>query len=1067
LAFSAAASAADSAFLSWPDIHGEKIVFTREGDLWIGNLNQGTAERLTRHASEENRAKFSPDGTQIAFSGEYEGLRQVYLVEPDGGIPQRVTTGFPIADVMFWTPDGEGIGYLNYNGLFAQQLHIQPLSGGPSERVPIEIFGTAAISPDGQRLAFTRMPIVSGGAWFRYAGGMKNDIFAGNLNTNEFRRVHEGVHPSEFPVWVQDEICFVKEDNATFSVVCMQPDGSDLRTVSGPYDLEVRELETDGERLIYVVGNRLEVANAATGNTMAVDLELRSDRRHMQPYLVDAEDWFADAALSPSAKRVLGTARGAIVSLPASEGESRVLKATPGVRYWSPVLSPEGDKIAYISDETRQQQLYVADADFDNPEALTSDEEGQLYDPTWSPDGEWLSFSDSKTQIRLLNLRSGEERVVSRAQSALRGLPHQFSPDSKWLLYMTQKPWANEVQQINLYDIENDEHHLVSDGMFDDISAAFSQDGKYLVFLSIRQPQFSPDSLFGQINVDLRSQAFLVPLDSEMPSPFLLDSDEEPMKEPEEEDADEEGSDEAEEEAPADEEAAEEDDSMKIDLDGLYQRAIRVPLPDAYYTQIAMVGNKAVVAGGGNIATFDIQSEDLVTVAPGGGFTLSQDGQHLLLSGPRVVSLNARNQGATSGQVPFGSLRVQVVPEKEWEQVFWEAWRLTRDFFYVENLHGADWDAIGEKYSALLPDVRSRSELTELIRWMQAETSVGHSYRGDAPNRFDNAPGAPAPAYLGIETEADGGYHRVTKIYDGDGRAEPSPLMAPGLGVEPGTYLISVAGQPATDDTRLAELLRGRAGSTVSVEVNDEPSNEDARTIYVQPISWNAQGALMERDWVKQNREYVHEESGGKVGYVYLGAMGVGDFSDFAWQYLPQRNLDGMIIDVRFNNGGWIGGVLANILGKGTPFFANMRNAQHAWSRFDDGYLGHLTAIINERSFSEGEGFPLQFKLMELGPIVGVNTAGAYVGSGPSWGLVDGGRISVPRYGGFTMEDGWAIEAVGVEPDIRVENDPTDYARGIDNQLDAAIANLLQRIEEDPIVRPVPPPDPVRAGTRG
>jgi tricorn protease len=1043
------ASELDSAFLSTPDIFGDRVVFTREGDLWVGDLVSGTADRLTRHNGVEDNARFSPDGSTIAFSGQYDGPTQVYTIDPMGGVPQRVTNTFWVGDMEGWYPDGESLLVKSYNGLFAPQLMRQPLSGGPAQQLPFEMYGTADLNTDGDQIAFTRFPEISGGAWLRYYGGAKNDIWSGSLEDREFQKVYESENPSQYPVWVGDRIYFLNEDNAQFSLMSVDADGRNARRETEPSALEMRELATDGDRLIYVHGPNLEVFDPETGNAETLRLELRSDRRHMQPYLVEAEDWLEGGSIGPTGKRLYMAARGQIISVPANEGEARVILAEPGVRYASPALSPEGDKLAFVSDATREEQVYVSDPDGSDPVQVTDEAGRQIDSVTWSPDGEWLAYTDSETRIRIVRPDGSDERMVSRSRRTLFALPFQFSPDSEWIVYLTQVPWALDITQINLYNLENDEHYLVSNGLWADDSPAFSSDGKYLVFTSTRD--FSPgyDGWYSQLSSDPAERMFLLMLDPETPSPFLPESDEEVKNDDEEE------------------ESGDDEEGFVVEPEGLYERIVQVPVGTGNFGNLAMVGSTILFTEGGEVKAYDIGRESESTVAPGPGFQLSADNKFLALQAPtRVISVNARNQGRTSGEVDFGNLRLQVVPEKEWDQIYWDAWRLSRDYFYVRNLHGVDWDAIGEKYAQYLPLVRTRSELTELIRWLQSELSAGHSFRRDAPDRYETPDGTDM-GYLGIETEPARSYQRITEMYDGDGSEDPSPLLAPGMDVEVGDYILRVAGTEVTEDVSIPNILRGRDGEIVSVVVNGLPVESNARTLYVEVIGERDQLMLKRMDWVQENRQKVAEMSDGRVGYIYLKAMGNGDYADFTRQWFPQLDKEAMIIDVRYNSGGYIGGVLVNILRKETYLRRNQRNALEPSTRYHDAFEGHLAAIINERSYSDGEGFPHRFQASGVGELIGMNTAGALVGSGPAWPLVDGGSIQVPRYGNYIEGEGWAIEGPGVFPDIRVENDPTSYAQGTDRQLEAAVQHLLEKLEREPLVRPVEPPGPTPASSRG
>lgn len=1047
------ALAEPGAFLAQPDVHGDHVVFTREGDLWLGALSTGKAKRLTRHEGIETRARFSPDGRTIAFTGQYEGTNQLYVMPVDGGLPKRVTNHLATALLEGWTPDGQNLLYTSPDWNFSYKPYLAPLAGGTRD-LPIQYLGQGGFDATGAKLAFTRWPTVSGGAWFRYQGGAKNEIWVGDLTALRFTKAFSADGACQFPRWVGDRIYFVREENATFSVGSIRPDGKDYKRHAGPYPVEVFDLETDGKSLVYVKGNELERLDLGSGRTSKVEFDLNSDLIHTKPFKANAAAFVGGLSIGPTGKRVMLEARGQILSVPAKEGAVEHILGRSGVRYELPTLSPDGSKLAYVSDETREQQVYVADKDGKNPVQITKDGGRQLDSIKWSPDGKWLAIGDSESRLRLIKADGSEERLVTTARREITALAHSFSPDSKWLAFVDQKPWVQQsILRVHLHNIEAGTSHPVSDGFFSENAPAFSRDGKFLVMLSRRSVAPEYDALYSQLASNAKDEVFLVALRKSVKSPFLQENDEEPVKKAEEKPA----------EKPADKPAEE----TGIDLDGIGKRIIKVPLPAGLYTQVEMVGNRVIAAGDGAIHFYDIAAKRAGRIISGQAFELSADGKKLLVAGGgfRVVDVTATDLPPTTPAINLAPIKVDVDPVKEWEQIFWDAWRLCRDYFYVRNLHGADWDAIGRKYAAMLPHVRARNELTELIRWMQAELSAGHSFRAAPANPPVST--AVAQGYLGIATEAADGYHRVTRVYDGMGLGNASPLAEVGVGVEPGTYLISVAGVPATSDSDYTLALGDKVGQVVAVQVNDKPSKEGARTVYVRAISATNQRTLWAMDEVKLRKEAVDKMSGGKVGYMFLPAMGDPDYGLFTQFWFPQLDKEAILIDIRGNNGGYIGGVLVNILRKETYMRRSQRNSVEAGTRYHDSFEGHLGVIINEESYSDGEGFPNRFKHAGLGPLIGKRTFGALVGSAPMWPLVDGGGIQVPRYGNWRDNEGWVVEGPGVPPDIEVDSDPNDYARGIDTQLTKAVEEMMKRIAAKPIQRPVQPADPTTAKTRG
>jgi tricorn protease len=1045
LALAAAASAdpLDSFFLANPDIHGDKAVFTRESDLWVADLKTGEAYRLTRHEGREGRARFSPDGSEIAFNGQFDGSTQIWRIPTAGGAAKKVTNHLRLAFLEDWSPDGQELLYSSYDAFFSWRPYVAPSRGGSGRELPIEFLGSGSFSPDGRQVVFNRWPEVSGGAWFRYQGGAQNDVWVGDLATRKFTKVVDEDYPASYPVWAGSRIYWVQENNASWTVMSARPDGGDKRRHAGPYDEQVFDLQTDGKKLIYVKGAGLEVFDLATNKAEEVKVTLRSERIHMRPQRVDAEAFASGATLTPTGKRLLASSRGQIVSIPAKEGVAQVWKSIPGARLEGAVMSPDAKLVAYISDETGEEQVWISDADGGNARQVTKDAGRQLDSVEWSPNNEWLLVKDSETRIRLVKADGSDDRELSRARNSLFSKGAAFSPDSKWVAFETERPWTfTAIKDAFLYEISSGRKIALGEGG----APAFSPDGKWLALL--RDASFAPqyDNLFSQLSSGYATVVEVVALRASMASPFLPGNDLE---------------------GPAPSKEADAREGTVVDEAGIQNRRVVIPFPRSQYSQVAFAGTRLLAAGGGSIAFYDLGAKSGGTLTSGGGFSLSADGKSLLTgAGPRlrVVSPSGRDLPPSAGAVSWQGLKLDVDLVKEWEQIYWDAWRLNRDYFYVRNMHGADWDAIGKKYAKHLPAVRDREELTELIRWQQAELSIGHSFR--RPNPIDPIRNTTTQGFLGIETEPSRGALRIKRIYRDDFALGASPLAEVGQAAKEGDYILAVNGQKVDETTDLASILADRVGRTVSLKVGDLPIMDGARDVVVQVISEAAHRQLWGQDVIRQRRAKAAEMSDGKIGYIFLRAMGDSDMAEFITQYFRQLDKEGLIIDIRGNNGGYIGGVLVNILRKETYMRRSQRNSVEASSRFHDSFEGHLSVIINEESYSDGEGFPNRFRLAGLGELVGKRTYGALVGSAPAWPFVDGGSMQVPRYGNY-IGDEWVVEGPGVSPTIEVESDPNLYAQGVDAQLEAAVKDMLAKIARNPIVRPIEPPGRPLAGTRG
>lgn len=1023
--------------MRFPDIHENRVAFVCEGDIWIGDLRDGRAVRLTSDVGRETTPRFSPYGKWIAFSGEYDGTREVYVTSVDGGAPRRVTYFGDLAEPQDWSPDGKEILVRARGFPISYRLFRVPAEGGFPTALPIE-FASHACFLDQNRIAFTRFQR-SEMAWFGYEGGRVNAIWIGDLNEMRFEEVLKPSKGSaEFPAAVGPAVWGVADADGKYGL------RNQVGSSTPASDAEIRNLASDGKRLIYERGMGLEMFEPATKRTVPLRFELTSDLIHTRPYRVPAERFLQGATVGPTGRRVLAVARGQIVSLPTKEGDVRIVLAKPGIRYRLASFSPDGERIAFVSDESGEQQVYVAKADGADAKVLTNDMKRQVMSLQWSPDGRNLLYGDSEGKTWLIDVPlAANRRLVYDRSDPWEGARAAFSPDSNWIVFEALDP-ITHYKSIALYDVKTGTTHHLGPRLANDYAPTFATDGRWIAFLSRRHLAPAFDEMQNSIVTRNTAKVYLLSLDRDALSPLHPRSEEEPTK--------------AEEPTPP--------KPFKIDLPGLYDRLIELPAPPRNYSRIEIAGDRVLLQyvedSTTKLAYLDLKDKSQGQVAESfQRFELSADGKKVLLYGAaiRVVDVTATNVPATP-TLGFGSLQLEIAPRSEWEQIFWDAWRLHRDFFYVKNMHGADWPKVGQKYAAMLPAVRSRDELDLLLRWMQAELNCSHAYLspGDTRSTFRPNP----PGFLGIDVEPDpSGYYRITRILRGDGFApEASPLASPGLKVDEGHFLIEVAGRPARVGSPFLEGLVGRAGQIVGVKVNDRPTAEGARLLHVRPLA--SERNLRYREWVKDNLAYVERRSKGRIAYLHMQNMGTGAFGHFVQQYFPQRNKEALIVDVRFNSGGNVSDYVARILNQKFVVHWNQRSGP-VWSRQGDTFDGPMACLINEYSFSDGEEFPDQFRQMRLGALIGMRTTGGEVGSDPGWPLIDGGSVSVPNYGAFRPGGQWVIESEGVIPEREVPSDPNAFAQGRDAQLDAAIDHLLLELELRPVKRPVPPPDPVRA----
>ena len=1019
-----------------PDVHGDIVAFSCESDIWVGNLSTGHAQRLTNDAGREDSPRISPDGTMIAFHGEYDGFRGAYVIPITGGAPKRVTYATDFRAVTGWLPDSSGVIYRTVGQPTNYVYWIAPLKSGTYQRLPMEFASHVSFGPDNNTFCLTRFNRWYT-SWFNYVGGLQNQIWT--YSNKKFRQITSIPGTNEFPVWAKDRIYFVNENKSEFSLMSIQPDGKAARTEYGPIPYEIRELTTDGDQIAFEAGVQAYVFNKKDRTCKEIAQSFISDNVHTRPFKVNAADFASGgAALSPNSKRVFISSRGQIVSAPVGEGESRLWKGIDGVRLSLPEMSPDSKQMAYVSDQSGEQQIVVSDP-AGNGEKILTHGERQIKSLAWTPDSKWIVYYDSRMELHCINLTTGEDKFISKFSGTWYGPRVSFSPDSNYITFSNSIP-RTTINAVFIYQFSNGALTQVSNGRADDTSPSFSLDGKWIAFQSFRSISVANDPILNQLNVQPACLLCLLPLRADTKSPLAINDPNEDQQA----------------------EATKTSDPMKIDMEGLYDRLIELPASPIRAGTVVALKDRILYQDGPSIQAFDLNSKKSFTLTKGEIIETSKDGSKLLVTSDnsfRVVDTSVAfgtEIPATSGLVSLGNLKLDINPQKEWNQIYWDAWRLLRDYFYVSNMHGTDWKAIGAKYAEFLPRVKSRDELNELIRWLQCELGSSHQYLSVVD--VNNIKPRLSPAYLGIDLGFSGSNLRIDHIVQGDGfrSRERSPLADPSLGVKEGMYLLKIGGKTVTSSIEVGDMLLGRAGQIVSVTVNDKPTLDGARTVFVKPVASEARMRYL--DWVEKNRQYVEKLSGGRVGYIHLAAMSDSDMVDFVKQYFPQRNKEALIVDDRFNNGGYIQTLINTILGAKVSGYFNMRNSAEPWSRQSDAFIGPMACLINEFCISCGEEFPHRFKDLGLGPLIGRRTEGGEVGSSPGWPLVDGATISVPNYGMFTTKEGWVIEGAGVSPDIDIPSDPNAYVEGRDPQLDAGVKAMLDAIQKKPNNWPKEPP---------
>ncbi|MHB8080411.1 MAG: S41 family peptidase, partial [Candidatus Krumholzibacteriia bacterium] len=1086
---------AQTKLLRFPDISGDRVAFCYAGDIWTAPAGGGLAARVTAHPGQELFPRFSPDGRWIAFTGQYDGDEQVYIVPAEGGEPRRLTwypAHGPLAprhgvdnQVYGWTPDGKAVlvrSMCDATVGVTSRLYTVSTTGGLPEALPMPAAGAGDFSPDARRVVYSPL-FRDFRSWKRYAGGRAEDLFLFDLAGHAVRRIAATPRTERDPMWIGGSVYFTSDRDGTLNLYRWDEADGAVTQLTRSTTWDVRWPGTDHRgRIVYELGGELVVYDIAAGAARPIAIEVPDDGLASRPSRVSATDYIEDYALSPQGERALFVARGDIFTAPIEKGPTRNLTHSSNAHDKWARWSPDGAKVAFISDRSGEDEVWlVAQDGRGEPEQLTHGGKAMRYAPEWSPDGRRLAFSDKDGRVYVLTL--ADRGLVQVADDRLGQVDdYAWSPDSRWLAFSLSE--ASGLSAVHVWDAQDGRVRRVTDGRAGENEPVWDPEGKYLFLLARHDyaPQIS--SLEWNYAGNRTTGVFALALRRDVPNLFGPQSDEVAVTGT---DGGDKGSGERGEGAGAKDgkEGKEGKGDAKgaaraappvvtIDFDGLAGRIVRVPLEADNISGLAAakgflfyVKRGAPFYGRESYAKPSVRVYDLKErkeselAADAGDYVLSRDGNKLLAAQGGAYKLyDARPKPGDPKTVGTGGLVVDRVPAQEWAQIFNEVWRRYRDFFYVENMNGYDWQAIGDRYRALLPYVAHRSDLTYILTEMVAELNAGHCYieGGD----FDlpvRAPVGLPGARFALDPQAN--RYRLAKIFRGD-NAEPqsrAPLTEVGVDAREGDYVLAIDGVdlPGTDNPY--RLLQHKT-DPVTLTVNARPTLEGARTLTYVPV--RDESALIYADWVASRRAMTEKLSDGRIGYLHLPDMGAGGIAEFIKWFYPQIRREGLLIDVRDNGGGnvsqWILERLDNQL-LGTRFGRiSEEPATYPYTCF----YGHLACLINENAASDGDIFPYRFREAGLGPLIGKRTWGGVVGISGRGPLIDGGRVFVPENGTNSPTGEWIIEGHGVDPDIEVENDPASLIAGGDPQLERGVKELLAKMAAEPRHLPSRPADPVK-----
>ncbi len=1081
---------AQTKLLRFPDIHGDKVAFTYAGDIWVASTSGGIATRLTAHPGLELFAKFSPDGKWIAFTGQYDGDEQVYVIPVTGGVPKQLTY-YPARgplnprwgydnQVYGWTPDGKSIVFRSHRDYFEladSRLYTVSMDGGLPQPLPMPKSGAGDYSPDSSKVVYSPL-FRDFRTWKRYSGGWAQQLYIFDLKTHASEKITDDPRCHRDPMWIGDKIYYSSDKDDTLNLYSYDPKTKQTDQLTHSTKWDVRWPSTDHKnRIVYESDGELNIFDTSTGKSQPIAIEVPTDALAMRPSHVSAAGQIESSDISPKGERALFVARGDIFTAPIEKGATRNLTNSSNAHDKFAQWSPDGAKIAFVSDMDGEDELYLINQDGSGkPEQLTHDFHVMLYEPTWARDGKRIAFGDKDGKLFVLTLE--DKKVVQIAQNPRgRVRDYVWSADGGSLAFTMDDP--SGFTSIYIWSVNDPQVHRVTDGLFDCFQPAWDPTGNYLYFLSTRE--FAPQLSRIEFNfaTNRGNSIYALALRKDTKNPFPPESDEVTVTKEGEESAKAASADKTSDKKDAKKDEKKDEkpkEYIRIDYDGLALRVTRVPVDPDNYNGLAVTKDYLVYGRQGApfygrdsypdsvLLLFSMKDRKESTLAEKvNSFDVSDDGTKVLVQQDHGFKLyDVKPEGKSNPKtVSTDNLMVDRVPHEEWVEIFNEVWRRYRDFFYVQNMHGYDWNALHDQYRPLVDYVAHRSDLNYVLGEMVAELSVSHAYLQGGDFEIPKRPQVALPGAR-IELDPAAGRYRVAKIFAGQNEEEiyRSPLTEVGVSVKEGDYILAIDGKELTAKDNPYLFLRDKANQTVQWTVNSKPTLDGSHTITYRPIT-NEQN-LIYLDWVTHNRDYVAKVTDGKVGYIHIPDMGADGIREFIKYYYPQIRKDALIVDVRGNGGGNVSQMLIERLRRqllGTDF----DRVDHQTSTYPGSvFYGPKVCLINETSASDGDIFPYMFRQAGLGPLIGKRTWGGVVGITSRGPLLDGGVVFVPEFATASAEGQYVIEGHGVDPDIVVENDPAAVIDGHDPQLDRGIAEVMKALQANPKKLPSRPPDPVK-----
>ena len=1049
-----------------PDVSETQIVFAYGGDIWIVPKAGGMATKLSSPKGEESFPRFSPDGSQIAFSGNYDGNTDIYVLPSTGGVPVRVTHHGMSDRMLDWYPDGKSLLYASSMESGKQrfsQFYQVSAAGGLPEKLPVSMGEFGSLSPDGSKIAFTDRSRVFRN-WKRYTGGWAPDIWLFDLKTLSSENITNNIASDELPMWVGDKIYFLSDQGSAqrYNIWVYDTRTKASKQVTHFTDFDVHFPSDGPSDIVFEAGGKIQLLDLATEQVREIAIDIVSDQMTLKTHKESVEKYLQNATIAPDGNRVLVEARGDVFSLPAEEGFTQDLTRTPGFAERNPAWSPDGKYIAYWSDKSGEYELTLRDLTSGNiEEQVTHLGPGFRYDLYWSADSKKIAFVDQTMHINVFDLTTKTNNAIDQDPSlfegGLRGWRCSWSSDGRWMAY--SKTMDNGNGAVMIYDTKDKKLTQATSGFYSDLNPTFDREGKYLYLITNRSfnPVYSDfDNTWIYPNA---TELAVVTLRPEVKSPLAAANDTVAVTK---DNKDEKEADKADKEA--------KDETVTIEFEGFERRIIILPPEAGNMGNLAAADGKIIYMRYPNSGSdgedselmfFDLKEKESKTIMKNvNGYELSADGKKLLVrQGRNLGVVGVGSDQKMDKQLALNKMEMTIDPKAEWQQIFNDTWRFERDFFYDKNMHGVDWVAMRKQYGDMIQYAVTRNDVNFLLGELIAELNASHTYNGGGDQE---TPEHKAVGYLGVDWAKDHDQFKIKTIIRGaDWDSEVrSPLDEPGVNVKEGEYILAVNGMALADYTDPWAPFEGLSNETVELTVSSTPDWENVRSVVVKTMSDETR--LRNLAWIESNRKRVDEESGGKLGYIYVPSTGIDGQNELVRQFYGQWNKQGLVVDERFNNGGQIPDRFIELLNRKPLAYWNVRDGKD-WQWPPVGNFGSMVMLINGWSGSGGDAFPDYFRKAGLGPLIGGRTWGGLIGISGAPTLIDGGGVTVPTFRMYNPDGTWFKEGHGVDPDIQVLEDPTQLAKGVDTQLERAIAEALKLVKDKGPIHPAPPQKENRA----